>query len=62
MLTMAKTPKKKPLRVGKPLHVWLPEELRAAIDKQAEREERGLKMVVVRALREYLERHGKTEE
>ena len=45
-------------RAGKPLHVWIPEALRDAIDKAAEVNRRHLTSEVEIALEEYLTKQG----
>lgn len=60
MVVMTKKPsKKKSSRKGVPLNIWLPEDLRAAIDEQVQESRRPLTTEVIIALEEYLSKHGK---
>jgi predicted DNA-binding protein len=53
-----KNGKKKPARSGKPLHVWIPAELRDALDALSEKTRRHLTSEVVIALENHLAANG----
>ncbi len=61
MAEKKKTPaSKKPQRSGKPINVWLPEELHVALEafRKAQRVKPALTDVVELALQEFLQREG----
>jgi hypothetical protein len=59
MAKQRKTSDRKPIqRSGRPLNVWIPEELRAALDASAAKNRRPLTTEVAIALEQYLQTQG----